>query len=367
MTRSGVGTLGVGLALLALGLVVDLVELVVMGLASAGAVVAAAAWVRRPPPLAVRRVLRDTRVTVGDDVGMRLAVSNPAPRPAPALRAYDHVAQRPVPVAVDALPPGATTETDEVGIPTDRRGVVTVGPVVLERSDPFRFVTHEQVLDHRQRVYVRPRRHRLQPFTVVSPRTVDGLGTTRVRGAASFHRLREYVEGDDPRLIHWPTYARTRELVVREDNDTSDPDLLVVLDDRTGALDPGTFEQAVEVAASLVDLAHRMSIPVRLATPRRGLLRNQSSTPTVEFLLDQLTELDQIDGEHLHSMEGGVALVAVLGSLDRVADRWAATTARAFRWVRIVAFSNDGAVPWAPTLRVASAADFSARWNGGRL
>ena len=56
-----------------------------------------------------------------------------------------------------------------------------------------------------------------------------------VRRAASdplsgFVSLREYVDGDDPRLIHWPTSARMGTLMLREHVELRRPEFTVVLD-----------------------------------------------------------------------------------------------------------------------------------------
>jgi hypothetical protein len=79
--------------------------------------------------------------------------------------------------------------------------------------------------------------------------------------------LREYVPGDDLRRLHWATSARTGTLMIREDADPALPHLAVVLDDNALAYDdPHDFEDAVEVAASLVSAAVESGHPVRLLT-----------------------------------------------------------------------------------------------------
>ena len=50
-----------------------------------------------------------------------------------------------------------------------------------------------------------------------------GVGT-------EFESLRDYVAGDDPRLIHWPTTARTGKFMVRENRIERSQNILLVLD-----------------------------------------------------------------------------------------------------------------------------------------
>ena len=66
-----------------------------------------------------------------------------------------------------------------------------------------------------------------------------------IRRAASdplcgFVSLREYVPGDDPRLIHWPTTARVGTLMIREHVELRRPEFTVVLDTAPEASAPTT-------------------------------------------------------------------------------------------------------------------------------
>src|SRR5437899_3317308 len=74
------------------------------------------------------------------------------------------------------------------------------------------------------------------------------------RSAAEFYTMREYVTGDDLRRIHWPSVARTGQLMIRQDESTRRSSALLFLDSRASALgaygSPG-FERAVSVAATL--------------------------------------------------------------------------------------------------------------------
>ena len=76
--------------------------------------------------------------------------------------------------------------------------------------------------------------------------------------------MREYVEGDDLRKIHWPSTAKRQRYMIRQEETPWHNRATVVLDDRAGAYEGNAFERAVEAAASLIDLYHRSGYTYRL-------------------------------------------------------------------------------------------------------
>ena len=81
--------------------------------------------------------------------------------------------------------------------------------------------------------------------------------------SGDFHGLRELRPGDDPRDIHWRTTARRGRAFVREFEEETGRNLVIVLE--TGPEFPADdFEQAVSYAASLALLLRRRSYRVGL-------------------------------------------------------------------------------------------------------
>jgi uncharacterized protein (DUF58 family) len=74
---------------------------------------------------------------------------------------------------------------------------------------------------------------------------------------SGFVSTREYVAGGDPRLIHWPTTARTGVLMVRQTVEIQWPEFTVVLDTSDAVNTADDFEGAVDVAATLAAQAVR--------------------------------------------------------------------------------------------------------------
>ena len=84
-------------------------------------------------------------------------------------------------------------------------------------------------------VWVHPRIHLLRAVPAGMARSLDGRIDKVPHGTITFDSLREYVVGDELRRVHWRSSAKVGELMVREQLDTSEPTIVVLLDDRAGA------------------------------------------------------------------------------------------------------------------------------------
>jgi uncharacterized protein (DUF58 family) len=92
-----------------------------------------------------------------------------------------------------------------------------------------------------------------------------GESTARRRGRGhDLHNLRAYRAGDEPHLIHWPTSAKSGNLMVRELEEDTAEDTRIVLAG-TGAADAACLERALSEAASLALHLLRRGIAVELA------------------------------------------------------------------------------------------------------
>jgi uncharacterized protein (DUF58 family) len=88
-------------------------------------------------------------------------------------------------------------------------------------------------------------------------RELGGAGTgARRRGrGADLYNLRDYRAGDDPRLIHWRTSARTGMLTVRELEADAAVDVRIVLDGPGAAAGPleAGLSEAASILSHLID------------------------------------------------------------------------------------------------------------------
>jgi uncharacterized protein (DUF58 family) len=137
------------------------------------------------------------------------------------------------------------------------RGLYTVGPVTIRTGDPFGFFNRETTYGKPGPVLIYPRATELPNF-YVPPANLPGEGRFRKRThyvTPNASGVREYEPGDSFNRIHWPTVARTNELMVKLFELDPASDIWIILDlDKSvhvGKGEEGTEEFAVKIAASI--------------------------------------------------------------------------------------------------------------------
>ncbi|MBB5867373.1 uncharacterized protein (DUF58 family) [Allocatelliglobosispora scoriae] len=337
LTGSGLTAVLGGAVLLALGLVGGYPTLVALGLGALAAAAIGLGHVARRPGLTAARGVDDDRVTAGGQARGRITVANPVRRPAPGFDVVDNVGGVPVRVAVPPLPAGGETVLD-YPIPADRRGLLPLGPVRVERHDPWRLARRWAPLTGASLLWVHPRSHPTRPLPVGLALDFDGRHAERA-GSTAFSSLREYQPGDDPRSVHWRSTARLGTLVVRDRVDTREPSVHIVIDASTTAIGVDAFEEAVSLAASICTAYQRAGRPVGLSAV--GEDHAAVSAAGGHSVLDRLAALQraQADPTALTRLIGrapaGGGLVVITGGQPEVTDAVAACHRRF--WTTVVA------------------------------
>lgn len=152
------------------------------------------------------------------------------------------------------------------------RGVHQLGAVIASSAFPLGLVWWQKRLPAQlnQTVTVYPRTLPLDGFFLYRLKTsnLSRGGLTRTNQAArqsTYTRgVREYVHGDSPRHVHWALSARAGRLLVREFEAEGFPSFDVLLDLTASWTGRQQFELAVEAAASLLSLGHRLGIAPQL-------------------------------------------------------------------------------------------------------
>jgi uncharacterized protein (DUF58 family) len=298
ITARGVGLLAGAVAALAAGFGYGYPELGLLGTAALVAVGFALAYSVWRPALLVRRVAEPDRVERGASCTVTLTVANSSRLRAATVLAEDRCGATTVPVPLVRLRPRRDTEVS-YPVPTDRRGVVPIGPLRVTRQDPLGLAAVSRGHGDAVRVWVYPRIHPLTAVPAGVARSLDGRVDRVPHGSITFDALREYVVGDELRHVHWRTSARVGELMVREHLDTSLPRIAVLLDDRAASYPRAAeaFESACEAAASVVAAAVREELPVALhlvvGTSRASVVDSAGRrAETARPYLDLLAEAD---------------------------------------------------------------------------
>jgi uncharacterized protein (DUF58 family) len=145
---------------------------------------------------------------------------------------------------------------------------------------------------------------------------------TSPQGTITFHRLRDYVAGDDLRLVHWRSSAHAGRLLVKQNVDTSQPYSVVLLDQRPGRYTADSFEQAVDVAASVLVACSADKAPVELRLTDGTVLggrRMRAVTPLIDHLTGVGPSADGSLRDHLAALRrarGGTTLTVITGELE---------------------------------------------------
>jgi uncharacterized protein (DUF58 family) len=374
LTARGVGLLAAGGMLLAVGIRYGYAELAALGGAALVALVLAAAQATWRPRLDVLRTVDPDRVARGGETAVTLTIRNAGRLRAATLVARDRCGDRAVPVPLLRLRPGQDS-TVTYPVPTDRRGVVAVGPLRVTRRDPLGLATGARGHGGAATVWVYPRVHPLTAVPGGAARSLDGRVDRLPHGTITFDSLRAYVVGDELRRVHWRTSARVGELMVREQLDTSLPRLVVLLDDRAAAhlvragQTAETFESACEAAASIVAAAIRADIPV---TP----LFVAATAGSTAHPLDRLAEATLGEGDlraavdRLRVHRPGDTLIVLtgpggrdgLGLVSALKGPYAAVVAGVIGGEPADAAASGGVV----VVNAIDGAAFAAAWDGVR-
>lgn len=325
ITRSGRRLLGGSIALLVAGRVLGLVELAVVaaaGLLALGVAVLRARFLR--PDIEVTRTVRPTRVHVGGTSRVEVAVANRGRRPTAVMTLLDRVNGLPgAELHVAPLQPGEQNAA-AYHLPAKRRGLVRLGPVEATVADPLGLARRTRPVADVAEVTVLPPIDDISPMGRTAGREVVAGAAARPlpgRGGDDFHALRPYVVGDDLRRVHWPSSARTGELVVRHDEDQQRGRATILLDTRRLVGDLDLFDRMVSAAASIAAAQWRRRDPIRLVTTSGGDTGWVAGEAGFDALLERLAVAEADGPPPMPSImsllgRGAGQVVAVVGRIS---------------------------------------------------
>ena len=376
LTRQGwlCGWAGVGLLVLARLLGIG--ELFVLGAVMLLLLLASGLYVRLTRlDLHVDRVVHPARVHVGQLSRVEVRVRNLRAASTPVLRLRDAVTGTAgAELLVPPLDKGAASAAS-YRLPTDRRGVLQVGPLRVVVGDPFGLVQSTVEAAPRVDVTVLPRVDDVRPVPLTTGHDpLAGVLQPHALGRTGddFYALRAYVVGDDLRRIHWPSTARHDELLVRQQEQPWQGRTTVLLDVRRAAHDARSLERAVSAAASIIVANSTRRDLVRLATTDGSDSGFGTGTPHLQALLEHLAVVEASGSASQRSMidvvqrDGQGALVLIVG--QTADDELRATTRLRQRFgvvgvVRVTGGSTGAPPTAASVVVVGDNAPFAPAWN----
>lgn len=325
LTGRGGGVVGAGAALWLGARAFGVPELQVAAVAALLLVVTALVLVRATGSrLEVERVLRPSTLAHGGAGQVELVVTNRGWLPTLPMLLEDARPAALGPPARHPLPLRWPGQRHRATAPVtgSRRGRWELGPATVRRRDPFGLAEHRRTLPGTHELVVHPPVH-----TLASGLPLGGASTTTTRGARrnrtggdDLAGVREYVQGDDLRAVHWASTAHRGKLMVRQSETTEEPRAVLLLDLRAerhrGTGERASIEPLVEAAASIVaHLTARRRAVVVVDAP----LTAPPTSPGWEALLDRLAGVAPHDvdvpallGQVGQGIAGDGALIAVL-------------------------------------------------------
>lgn len=275
LSRRGWALLVVGVTLAGSGILLSRREFLFVAFVLIAVPLAALGYVAlRGARVHVTRVFAPGIVPAGGEAVVSLVVRNIGRRPSFGARWRDQAAsgilvpQGALLPALGRHQPGADGGDDtarlEYTLRPRRRGVFDIGPLILGMGDPFGLAYAERPVGEPHDLIVTPR---------VS--ALPGSGRSLSSGSGALHELlrhtnpnsdeliaREYRPGDPLRRVHWAATAKRDELMVRQEEQRSNPEARIILDttlsgasaaERAGLADRfGRLDSAVELALETV-------------------------------------------------------------------------------------------------------------------
>lgn len=305
LTVRGLSLLASAVLLWLVGRVLGVDALHVVAVAAAALVVLAWLSVRLPADrVAVRRALGASRLAFGGRTEVELKARRDGWLPAPTVLVADQVpaplCEEP-PTFVVARLPHRRAVTVGYDLHGARRGRFWIGPVRLGLADPFGLARRTRALASHEELVVYPCVEALPDSATARTPPARAAGDQHrvLEQGDEFHTMREYVQGDDLRRVHWPSTARQQKLMVRQHELPWHAQTTLLLDTRAEAHRPNqreSFETAVSAIASvgchLAARHHHLRLATEVDCTLPGVIDRQA-------LLDRLAVVAPSDAPTL--------------------------------------------------------------------
>ncbi|ROR66485.1 DUF58 domain-containing protein [Agrococcus jenensis] len=268
-------------------------EAIVAAVAAGCLMLGAIPWIVGERWARARIGLSAERVPVGAEALALVEIARPS-RAATPRQVDLNVGDEEAVLEIPPLEVGASV-LRSVPLDTSRRGLRTIGPATILRTDPFGVLERRHHLTETRTLVVHPRVVRLPGGAGGIVRDLDGeAAAERTADDVSFHSLREYSPGDDRRLVHWRSSARHGTLLVRQFEPSRRADTLIVVSTDPSEYDGDDFELALSLVGTLAlaAIADRRTVRVVESPATERGAAQPIDAATRERLLDALAVLE---------------------------------------------------------------------------
>jgi uncharacterized protein (DUF58 family) len=215
------------------------------------------------PRLAIARSFHPDVIAAGERTTIVTTARNLAARPSPPARWREFA---PPSIDVQGRAPFPRLGQHETGggrgrdtvvlrqdVLAEKRGSHPIGPLVISRTDPFGIAYAEYAIGQPRSLLVTPR------FVPLERGELDVAHSEGTEHELLRHSIpsadeliaREYRPGDPLRRVHWRATARHDKLMVRQEEQRSNPEAWLLLDTRGGLADERGFEDQIDLIASV--------------------------------------------------------------------------------------------------------------------
>ncbi len=284
------------------------------------------------PRLSARRRLPPPP-SAGDELRYQVVVRNEGRRAARNVTVEERglpVDVRPVEEApvIDEILPGAEAVVT-LRLSCKTRGVYTLPALQTATLFPSGLVKVPRKHKVKDRLLVYPRFTPLQDFDVPHGRNYQPGGipvASQIGESSEFFGTREWRDGDRLRDVHWPSFARTGKLVVKEFQEEYFARLALVLDVcARGRKEELLLEKALSMAAGIADALARREYIIDLFAAGPKVFHFQAGRALAHFenILEILACLEPGDRLDLQALEAALMpAVAQLSAVILVVMDW---------------------------------------------
>ncbi|SES48811.1 Uncharacterized conserved protein, DUF58 family, contains vWF domain [Pedococcus cremeus] len=281
---------------------------------------------------ALDRTPRPSRVQVDEPSTVTVTIENAGPSASPLLMAEEQLdyalGDRPR-FVVSRLRRGDRQEIHYT-VRSHVRGRHRLGPLGVRLRDPFGLSTRVAAISGAGDILVLPR---IVPLGSGRP-PGSGIGAEgAIPHMVALHgeddvSIRAYRDGDDLRRIHWPSTAKTGDLMVRQEDRPARRRAVVVVDSRAaghrGSGSSSSLEWAVTAAASVTAHLSEQGYAVHLVTDETADDGRAGAAIDLDHALEVLAEAqagqpeqfaEVLHAAHPVTSSGGL-VIAVVTALD---------------------------------------------------